>query len=281
MFKRVTINALELLFVASSAFSGAKFIERRFKQEEIDQLQRVHNRERRKLEDKHQQEIAAKQEALQELERRLSLFEMDENDRLKEFKHREIEKLHLTAQYVLQKHLEASTKKLNSYMDSLSCRLIAAEIIMTELMNDLDNLKAVKQEQQELEELAAKVVADDVDALGRNYCSMDALNREFTTLIPLLRQYSIQNSSSNFSLFKYLMSYWLSRAMFTDSPTCRNDPIYAIQRSLASGQLVQALIIYQRLQGWPRLILRDWADRCYTRLEYIQEIQGRLYMNKL
>ena len=280
MLKTIAINIFELIATSASTFAGAKFIEYRWKENELDVVKAEQLKREKKLKDRHAQELSEKEEKVQDLQARLSIFEMDENARLKEFKCQEAEKLQKHAQSLIQKHLEASTAKINSYLSSLSERLLAAELIITDMEADLNDIENAKKGQKDLEQLAAKVVADDVDALGRNYCSMDALKKEFTNLVPLLRQYSTQKSSQ-FTLFKYLMSSLLSRAMFTDSPAGKDDVIYHIQSALDSGQLILALRLYQSLQGWPRLILRDWADRSYTRLECIQEIQSSLYLNKL
>jgi hypothetical protein len=280
MLKTIAINISELLTASASTFAGAKFIEYKRKKEGLVELNTEHQKREKRLKNQYTQELGVKEEQLCDLEARLLIFEMDENERLKEFKRQETEKLHKQAQSVLQKHLEASTAKLNNFLTSLSDRLIAAELIMTDMEAELKNLENSKKKQRALEELAVKVVADDVDALGRNFCSMDALKKEFNSLTPLLRHYSTQRTSE-FSLFKYLMSSWLSKTMFIDAPVSKNDIFYCIQSALDSGQLILALRLYQSIQGWPRLILREWSDHCYTRLECIQEIQANMYLNKL
>ncbi len=280
MLKTIAINVLELVTAGASTYAGVKFIEHRQNTNEFEDFKADQRKREKQLKDRYTQELGAKEEQMKELEMQLSLFEMDENERIKQFKRLEAEKLQKLAQSIIESHLEASTAKLNNFMASLSDRLIAAEFILADMAIDLNQLENSKKEQRALEDLAVKIVADDVDALGRNYCSMDALKKDFTSLTPLIRQYNIQKES-HFSLGTYLCSFLLSKAMFTDVPTNKNDVFHHIKTALDSGQLILALRLYQTLQGWPRMILRDWADRCYTRLECIQEIQGKLYLNKL
>ncbi len=274
------INILAVLTACGTTFIGSKVVQAKLQQNLLQEWQREQKQKDKLVQAEHLRVLQERQDKIKELLSRLDLLELNEDERLKRFKFEESEKLRKQSDSILQKHIQSSTERVNSFLNSISDRLKASEVILCEISGDIHELEAQKREQVHLEHISRKIVADDVDALGRNYCSIDSLLKEFQSLLPIARQYASQ-TSSKFTLFKYFSSYWLSRLMFKDAPAKTNDPLYAIAASLERGELIMALQLYQLLRGWPRLILREWAGRCYDRLEYIEEIQSRIYLNKL
>ena len=147
------------------------------------------------------------------------------------------------------------------------------------LGKQLDEFKASKIEMKKLEDLSKRIIEDESFGSLDQRLSMTCIYEELNGMLPILRQYDL-NSASNFSVFGYYCSKAFSKLLFVGSSMMKSDIIDELKLSVEKNDLHRTLFIFNKLEGWSRLILKDWAGKCKKRLEFIDEIKYKLYLNK-
>lgn len=136
-----------------------------------------------------------------------------------------------------------------------------------------------KEKHKELERISQMIIEDKIGQFS-NCFSLRTLREEYKSLVPIVRQYYLLNDHK-ISTLNYFLSKNISHMMFTDSPMRRHDVLQELNYVIERGDLHRSLYLFNNLSGWPRLILKDWAEKCRQRLEFIQEIKCQLYLNKI
>lgn len=270
---QVQTNAVSVVFIFLSAYIGSKITENKIienfniknsliSKEFCNNIRKSHNNQVKKLEIK-----------ITELTNSVKTIQNSEAERvMMEIQSEKLKLIEKNEDILNQRSKEIEKKVISDYIE-LQNRMKAAEITCQKLEKALHDQISLKENERHFEKLSLSIIEENVPSLGK----------EFNDLLPLVRQYIIMDSGSNNNqtIFKYFLSHFIQKVIFTRVPVERHDIIDEIGKSINMGNMYTAIYLFNHLRGWPRLILKDLIEKCRDRLEYKNDIQVQLYTNKL
>lgn len=272
-------NAINAAILLSSFFLGSKIIEFKI----ISEQNEKHYRDLNKLTESSRLRWTSNLKKLEiEVKNMKEEFERQANSEAKRIEQGLIsEKSRLKNEYdsKITEQMKIMEEELIKFKNEVNHDIIRTQKSLVTAQAQLDEFRESKIELKKLEDLGKKIIEDEsFGSLDKSF-SMRVLHNELIGLLPILRQYFLI-TTSNFSIFNYYFSKAFSELLFVDSPFMKSDILAELKSSFEKNDLNRALFIFNKLEGWPRLILKDWAEKCRKRLEYIDEIKYKLYLNK-
>lgn len=278
--QKTAINITSFAIVIASVFAGSKYIQyniiKNLNEELIERINTASIEASMKW-DKNSQ---LQNKKINELKTTIESMENSEVNRVQ--KKLESEKALLNKNFekaILEKSLEIEAEMIKFQTD-ISTKLRATEAILSKIDGRLINYFEVKDNQKDLEKISQMIIEDDFEGQFDNCYSIKVLRNEFKDVLPVVKKYYLLDHNS-VSTFKYFFAGALTKLMFNEAPMEKFDVLSELNSSVQSGDLHQALFLFNSLKGWPRLILKDWAEKCRLRLEFIQKIKSQLYLNKI
>ena len=279
-FQTKAINIASFVIVISSVFAGIKFVQyntvKSLNEELIERINRS-SIEARTKSDKNTQ-LLSKQ--IEQLRAAIDTMENFENQRIQE--KLESEKILLQKKYeeaYLEKSLQIESEMIK-FQSDFNGKLRATESILTKIDGRLKHYFQFKEDQKDLEKICQMIIEDDIEGQFDNCYSLKVLRKEFQDVLPIVKKYYIMNSA-NISTLKYFFTNAVVKLMFSEAPMGKFDVLSELNLSVKNGDLHKALFLFDSLTGWPRLILKNWAEKCRMRLDFIQKVKSQLYSNKI
>lgn len=273
------INGLSVMLAASAAVAGSKIAEycimTRLNEDETRRRLALDLTSRRHLDNL----LRDHRHQVEELQGIVATLEAAKDKRVETEVKGEKDRLRALAEGAVARQLDLVAERMRVFQRNLLERLAHSEHMLLDLAVKLEHYRVQQGKQQRLERLCRMIVAEDAEAAGRDYCSMESIHKELRELLPLARQYSLLDSGA-FSILRYCASSCMSKMLFLKAPLRPADLLHEIDVAVEKGDLIYSLFLFNKLHGWPRLILRDWSEKCRQRLVYIHEVQHSLYMNK-
>lgn len=268
------------IFVVSSVFAGSKYMQfnivKNINEKFVEQMEEISSSTKFKWNENAQ----LLNNRIKQLSMKLETIQSSENQLIQE--KIESEKSLLQKNYekaILEKFNEIG-EEMDKYKDELNGKIKATESILENLDGRLNNFHEINKNQKDLEAISQLLIEDNIDCRFDNCYSLKVLRSEFKCIFPLLRKYYIL-SYTDFSTLKYFLSGIIIKLTFEDASIENFDLLSELNSAIQKGDLHNALFLFNSLKGWPRLLLKDWAEKCRLRLEFIQKVKSQLYLNKL
>lgn len=274
------INIASFAIIISSVFAGSKFVQfnivKNLNDELIERVNKVSIDAKLKW-DKNSQ---LQNKRINELRTTIESIESSEDQRIQE--KLETEKSLLNKNYekaILEKSSEIEGEMIKFQTD-INSKLRTTESFLSKIDGRLFNYFKIKENQKDLEKISQMIIEDDFEGQFDNCYSIKVLRNEFRDVFPVLKKYYLMDHN-DVSTLKYFFAGALIKLMFNEAPMEKFDVLSELNSSVQSGDLQKALFIFNSLKGWPRLILKDWAEKCRSRLEFIQKVKSQIYLNKI
>lgn len=274
------INIASFAIVISSVFAGSKFVQYNIIHDLDEKLIERINKASIEAKMKWDKKSQMQNKRIKELRTMIESMENSENQRIQ--KRLESEKALLNTNYeraILEKSSEIEGEMIKFQKD-INTKLRGTELILSKIDSRLINFFKIKENQNDLEKISQMIIEDDFEGQFDNCYSIKALRNEFKDVLPVVKKYYLMDHN-NVSTLKFFFAGALIKLMFNEAPMEKFDVLSELNSSIQGGDLHKALFIFNSLNGWPRLILKDWAEKCRLRLEFIQKVKSQIYLNKI
>lgn len=279
-FQTKAINAISFTVALTTAFCGSKYTERlimlKNNEDFICKLNSLSSEAKLRWKNDHEKLI----NQADQLKKLISFMEETENERIAGMLEEERTCLHQTYEAAIAQKSKQLEIEMKTFQSNLNERIEFSESLLVNIQSQLKDKIIEKNEIKKLEKISQMVIEDNIDGQFNNCYSVNSLRNEFIELLPIVRQYHLLNYDK-ISLFKFFISFTLTNSMFQNSKMQNFDILAELNANVEKGDLRRALCLFNNLNGWPRLLLKDWAEKCRRRLEFIHEIKYQLYMNKI
>lgn len=273
------INATTIAVALSSAFFSTKYFEYKIKSKKNDDFISELNSMSSRAKLRWNNEYAILRTEANMLAKSISDLKESEDARI----HTELEneriKLHKSYELAIVNKVNELEEESKKSQENLSTQLESSKIILQKIKLQLEEFLYGRRDLKKLEHISQMLIEDNVGEFNNCY-SIKKIRKEFNDLLPLVRDYSLFDYGK-ISVFRYFMAKNIANLMFLRAPICRFDVIYELNSLVEKGDLHRALFLFDNLRGWPRLILKDWAEKCRSRLEFVEEIKSQIYLNKM
>lgn len=274
------INLASIVVILSSAMAGSKFTQfkilRKINEKYVFDINDTFSDVKKDWRSK----VISLRSEVEGMKRMIKILENSENDRVSMKIEEEKKFLQESSRKIVQNKIKELDESMLSYQSKLQEKLNTTESVLNTLSIQIQDQNIGKEKQMKLEKISLMIIEDNLGNKFKNCYALISLNNEFKHLIPLVRQYYLMNYEK-INLFKYFMSANLARFMFSNSPMQNFDVLTELNNCVERGDIHKSLFLFNQLKGWPRLILKQWAEKCRLRLELIQEIEAQLYLNKI
>lgn len=274
------INVTSFAIVLASAFAGSKYTESIFlTKTNHDYIQKINSMSLKAKLHWNQTEEALKAQITQ-LADSIKVIEESEDKRVQNKLDNERKLLHESYTNAIQQKKNELDTEMQNFQETTQKRLNSAVESLSKVETQLEAYFTEYDKHKELERISQLIIEDKIDGQFSNCFSLKTLREEFKHLITIVRQYHMLNQS-NMTLFKYVTSKLIANVMFDGAPVKNYDIFHELGLAIENGDLHRSLFLFNNLKGWPRLILKDWAEKCRKRMEFVQEIKHQLYLNKI
>lgn len=215
-----------------------------------------------------------------QLKKIISSLEDHETERIASKLESERSILHNKYENAIRHRIAELEHEMNAFQLNLNEKVGHSQALLTNIEYQLNDRLMNKSEIKKLEKISQMIIEDNIEGQFNNCFSLNTLRSEFSELLPLIRQYYLINYDK-MTLFNFYLSRALAHLMFPNTSMQRFDILAELNANVEKGDLKRALYLFNDLKGWPRLLLKDWAEKCRMRLEFIQEIKSQLYLNKI
>lgn len=274
------INLASFAIVISSVFAGSKCAQYNIMKNSNDELIEKVNKVTIEAKMKWDKNAQLLNNRIEQLRGTIELYENSENQRIQDKLESEKALLHENYEKAIMEKSSQIESEMLKFQTDLNQKLGTAESVLSKLHTRLNNYFEIREKQKELETLSRMIIEDEIEGQFDNCYSLKVLRNEFKDILPVLRKYYILNYDK-ISTFKYFFAGALTKLMFNGAPMEKFDLLSELSSSVENGDIHKALFLFNSLRGWPRLILKDWAEKCRLRSEFIQRVKSELYLNKL
>lgn len=274
------INILSLVVAMTSAFCGSKYTERLIMLKNNEDFIRSLNLLSSEASNRWKLEREALMNQVHQLKKLISSLEDHENERIASKLENERISLHNKYETAVSHRIAELEHEMHSFQSSLNEKVGHSQTLLSDIEHQLNERLVNKSELKRLEKISQMIIEDNIEGQFNNCFSLNTLRSEFSELLPLIRQYYLINHKK-MTLFNFYLSRALAHLMFPYTSMQRFDVLAELNTNVEKGDLKRALFLFNNLKGWPRLLLKDWAEKCRMRLEFIQEIKSQIYLNKI
>ena len=277
---KALINLASFAIVISSVFAGSKYVQFKIVKKLYDELIEKANRISIEAKIKWNKNAQSLTNRIEQLQGTIELIENSENQRIQEKLESEKTLLHKNYEKaIMEKSSQIESEMLN-FQAELNGKLGAVASILSKIDIRLNNYFEIREKQKDLERISRMILEDDIEGQFENCYSLKVLRNEFKNIMPILRKYYLMEYGT-ISTFKYFFAGALTNLMINGASMEKFDLLSEFDSSVQNGDLYKALFLFSNLKGWPRLIMKDWAEKCRLRLEFIQNVKSQLYLNKI
>ena len=274
------INVTSFAVVMTSVFAGSKVSEFIFLTETnkklIMNINSLYSQARSRW---NETNVSLKTQVIQ-LTESIKFNEHTENERTRQKLEDERIALQKKFENVIERKTEELDIEMNNFQSNLNEKLKFVELSLSKLENQLKDHLIGQENNEKLEHISKMIIEDKIEGKFSNCLALNTLKEEYKSLIPIARQY-YSIDYNDIGLFKYYISKFVAQMMFAGVPMQRHDIMHELSLSIERGDLYRTLFLFNNLKGWPRLILKNWAEKCRLRLEFIHEIKSQIYFNKI
>lgn len=274
------INVLSLAVAVTSAFCGSKYTERIIMIKNNENFIRNLNALSSDAALRWSHDRGALTNQTDHLKKLISFMEETENQRIISKLDNERNLLHQNYENAIRQKNQELENEIKIFQSKLNKKIGLSETLLANIETQLNDKLMNKNEIKKLEQISQIIIEDNIEGQFDNCFSLNTLRTEFKELLPLVKHYYLINYDK-ISVLKYLISRAFAYSMFPITPMQRYDLLAEINDNVDKGDLRRALFLFNNLHGWPRLLLKEWAEKCRVRLEFIQEIKCKLYLNKI
>ena len=274
------INVLSLAFAVTSAFFGSKYTERVIMLKNNEDLIRNLNALSSEAALRWRNDRGTLTNQIDHLKELISFMEDTENERIITKLDKERNLLHQNYENAIKQKNQELENEMKIFQSNLNEKIGLFETLLVNIETQLSEKLMNRDEIKKLEQISQMIIEDNIEGQFDNCFSLNTLRNEFKELLPLVKQYYLINYDK-ISLLKYFISRTFAYSMFPITPMQRYDILAELNDNVDKGDLRRALFLFNNLHGWPRLLLKEWAEKCRVRLEFIQEIKCKLYLNKI
>ena len=279
-FQSKTINVASFAIGLTSVFVGSKYVESSILTKSNEKFINNINSLSSEAKQRWNHKLFFLKSKIENLDNLIKTMKSSETQRV----HDELEEERKMLQNLYIIKTEQKKKELENdlidFQRNMDDKIKAYEDVITKIESRLYDYVIAKNKQKNLEKISQMIVEDNIDGEFNNFYSLKRLRIEFKELLPVARQYDLFDYFK-MSLIKYSFSYAISKLLFPSSSIQRFDLLAELNSCVERGDLHRSLFLFNHLKGWPRLILKDWAERCRMRLEFVQEIKSQIYLNKI
>lgn len=279
-FQTKAINVLSLAAAVTSAFCGSKYTERIIMLKNNEKFIRNLNAVSSDAALRWSHDRGALTDQTDHLKKLIFFMGETENQRLITKLDSERNLLHQNYENAIKQKNQELENEIKIFQSNLNEKIERAMTSIANIDTQLNEKLMNKNEIKKLEQISQMIIEDNFEDQFDNCFSLNTLRNEFKELLPLVKHYYLINYDK-ISLFKYIISRAFAYSMFSVTPMQRYDILAELNDNIDKGDLRRALFLFNNLHGWPRLLLKEWAEKCRARLEFIQEIKCRLYLNKI
>lgn len=279
-FQTKAINVLSLATVVASAFCGSKYTERNIMIKNNENFIRNLNLMSSDAASRWSREREELTKAIDQLKKLITFMEETESQRIINNLENERKLLHDNYENAIKQKSRELENEMKIFQSKLNEKIEHSESLLANIETQLNDKLMDKNEIKKLEQISQMIIEDNIDGQFDNCFSLTTLRDEFKELLPQVKHYYLINYDK-ISLFKYFLSRVFAYSMFTSTPLQRYDIFAELNDNVEKGDLRRALFIFNNLRGWPRLLLKEWAEKCRLRLEFIHEIKCKMYLNKI
>jgi hypothetical protein len=274
------INVLSLAVAVSSAFCGSKYTERIVMLKSNENFIRNLNTLSYDAASRWSHDYEALTSKIDQLKKLISFMKETESQRIMINLEKEREILHQNYKCAIKEKFQEVENEMRIFQSKVNQKIELSGSLLANIEAQLNDKLMDKNEIKKLEQISQMIIEDKIEGPFNNCFSLSTLKGEFKELLPLVKHYNLINYEK-ISLLKYLISRAFAYSMFPVAPMQSYDILAELNDNVDKGDLRRALFLFNNLRGWPRLLLKDWAEKCRLRLEFTQEIKCKLYMNKI
>lgn len=279
-FQTKSINVLSLATVVASVFCGSKYTERNIMMKNNENFIRNLNTMSSDAASRWSREREELTKTIDQLKKLITFMEGTESQRIKNNLENERKLLYDNYENAIKQKKQELENEMKIFQSKLNEKIEHSESLLANIETQLNDKLMDKNEIKKLEQISQMIIEDNINGQFDNCFSLTTLRDEFKELLPLVKHYYLINYDK-ISLFKYFLSRAFAYSMFTSTPLQRYDILAELNNNVEKGDLQRALFLFNNLRGWPRLLLKEWAEKCRLRLEFIHEIKCKMYLNKI
>jgi hypothetical protein len=273
------INAAYLAIGLTSFFGGSKFMEYRLMSKKNKTFIENINYMSSKAIEVWAKKIATIENQLESMRASYNALIESENEHVERMLETERERLKEQTRSLITNKERQMELEAQHFYENIQGKIKANESLIMKLETQINARYYGKEKEIELIKTCHSIIEEDNDQLENTH-SLSKIKQEFRTMYPILRQY-YSLSTGTISTLAYFVSYSFGLLIFNRSPIEKYDVLAELHSCVENGDLKGIIFIYNTMKGWPRLILKDWTEKCRQRLEFVDGIKRQLYLNKI